>query len=336
MFAEWLEKLRRHEDLTEAEASRAMGIIMDGEAKPAHIAGLLMALALKGERPPEMVGFATAMRARAVALPSPVGPVFDTCGTGGDGAHTFNVSTAAAIVLASCGVRVAKHGNRAVSSRCGSADVFETLGVALDGSPEQVVQTLMDTNLAFFFAPAWHPSMKHAGPTRRELGVRTAFNLLGPLTNPAGARRQLVGVSRPEHTELLARTLGLLGTERAWVVHGADGLDELSTTGFTKVSEFHGGTVRTFYLHPADVGLPVASKEALVGGTAEDNAALIERLLAGDTGPARDIVLLNAGAGLLIAGKADSVRDGIRLAGEAIDSGKAATTLERLRQAGRS
>jgi anthranilate phosphoribosyltransferase len=336
MFADVLEKLRRHEDLTEGEAAQAMGLIMDGDAKPAHIAGLLMALALKGERPREMVGFATAMRARAVALPSPVGPVFDTCGTGGDGAHTFNVSTAAAIVLASCGVRVAKHGNRAVSSRCGSADVFETLGVTLDASPEQVVQTLIDTNLAFFFAPAWHPSMKHAGPTRRELGVRTAFNLLGPLTNPAGARRQLVGVSRPEHTELLARTLGLLGTERAWVVHGADGLDELSTTGFTKVSEFHAGTVRTFYLHPTDVGLPIASKEALVGGTAQENAALIGRLLAGEAGAARDIVLLNAGAGLLIAGRADSVQDGIRAAAAAIDSGRAAATLERLRQAGRS
>jgi len=336
MFAEILEKLRRHEDLTETEASLAMGVIMDGEAKPAHIAGLLMALALKGERPPEMVGFARAMRARAVALPTEVGPVFDTCGTGGDGAHTFNVSTASAIVLASCGVRVAKHGNRAVSSRCGSADVFETLGVALDGSPEQVVRTLIDTNLAFFFAPAWHPSMKHAGPTRRELGVRTAFNLLGPLTNPAGARRQLVGVSRPEHTELLARTLGLLGTERAWVVHGADGLDELSTTGFTKVSEFHEGTVRTFYLHPADVGLAVASKESLVGGTADENAALITRLLDGETGPARDIVLLNAGAGLLIAGKAASVQEGIGVAAAAIDSGNAAATLQRLREAGRS
>jgi anthranilate phosphoribosyltransferase len=336
MFAAWLEKLRRHEDLTEAEAARAMGIIMDGEAGPAHIAGLLMALALKGERPREMVGFATAMRARAVALPSPVGAVFDTCGTGGDGAHTFNVSTAAAIVLASCGVRVAKHGNRAVSSRCGSADVFETLGVALDAPPERVVQTLREANLAFFFAPAWHPSMKHAGPTRRELGVRTAFNLLGPLTNPAGARRQLVGVSRPEHTELLARTLGLLGTERAWVVHGADGLDELSTTGFTKVSEFHEGTVRTFYLHPADVGLPVAQAAALVGGTAADNAALIERILDGETGAARDIVLLNAGAGLLIAGKAASVRDGITTAAAAIDQGRAKTTLQMLREAGRS
>lgn len=336
MFAEWLEKLRRHEDLTETEAATAMGIIMDGDAKPAHIAGLLMALALKGERPPEMVGFARAMRARAVPLPADVGPVFDTCGTGGDGAHTFNVSTAAAIVLASCGVRVAKHGNRAVSSRCGSADVFETLGVALDAPPERVVETLREANLAFFFAPAWHPSMKHAGPTRRELGVRTAFNLLGPLTNPAGARRQLVGVSRPEHTELLARTLGLLGTERAWVVHGADGLDELSTTGFTKVSEFHAGTVRTFYLHPADVGLPVASKASLVGGSAEDNAALIERLLDGETGPARDIVLLNAGAGLLIAGVAGSITEGIAAAEAAITSGKAKATLQQLREAGRS
>ncbi len=336
MFADWLEKLRRHEDLTEAEAAAAMGLIMDGEAKPAHIAGLLMALALKGERPPEMVGFARAMRARAVQVPDDIGPVFDTCGTGGDGAHTFNVSTAAAIVLASCGVRVAKHGNRAVSSRCGSADVFETLGVALDGTPDRVVQTLRDTNLAFFFAPAWHPSMKHAGPTRRELGVRTAFNLLGPLTNPAGARRQLVGVSKPEHTELLARTLGLLGTERAWVVHGADGLDELSTTGFTKVSEFHAGTVRTFYLHPADVGLPVASKESLVGGSAEDNAALIVRLLDGEAGPPRDIVLLNAGAGLLIAGVAGSISEGIAAAGAAIDSGKAKATLALLREAGRS
>jgi anthranilate phosphoribosyltransferase len=336
MFAQWLEKLRRHEDLTEAEAASAMGIIMDGAAQPAHIAGLLMALALKGERPAEMVGFATAMRERAVPLPSAVGDVFDTCGTGGDGAHTFNVSTAAAIVLASCDVRVAKHGNRAVSSRCGSADVFETLGVTLDAPAERVVETLRAANLAFFFAPAWHPSMKHAGPTRKELGVRTAFNLLGPLTNPAGARRQLVGVSRPEHTELLARTLGLLGTERAWVVHGADGLDELSTTGYTKVSEWTGSTVRTFYLHPADVGLPVASKESLVGGTAEDNAALIERILAGQRGAARDIVTLNAGAALLIAGRAASVRDGIAMAADAIDTGKAAAALDRLRGVSRA
>ncbi len=336
MFAQWLETLRRHEDLTQADAARAMEIIMDGQAQPAHIAGLLMALALKGERPAEMVGFASTMRAKAVPLPAPVGEVFDTCGTGGDGAHTFNVSTAAALVVAACGVRVAKHGNRAVSSRCGSADVFEALGVALDAPPERVVQTLREANLAFFFAPAWHPSMKHAGPTRRELGVRTAFNLLGPLTNPAGATRQIVGVSRPEHTELLARTLGLLGTVRAWVVHGADGLDELSTTGFTKVSEYHEGTVRTFYLHPSDVGLPVADKAALVGGSAAENAALIERLLAGERGPARDIVLLNAGAGLLIAGRAASVREGIALAADAVDRGAARATLDRLREVSRA
>lgn len=333
MFADLLEKLRRHEDLTADEAARAMGVIMDGEAQPAHMAGLLMALALKGERPDEMVGFARVMRERAVPLPSPAREVFDTCGTGGDGAHTFNVSTAAAVVLAASGVHVAKHGNRAVSSRCGSADVFEAMGVALDAPAERVMHALTTVGLAFFFAPAWHPAMRHAGPTRRELGVRTAFNLLGPLTNPAGALRQLVGVSRPEHTELIARTLGRLGAERAWVVHGADGLDELSTTGFTKVSEYRNGTVHTFYLHPADVGLPVADRAALAGGTAADNAAMIEDLCAGAAGPRRDIVCLNAGAGLLIAGKAASVQEGIAMAVEALASGRAARTLGALKKA---
>jgi len=333
MFANLLEKLRRHEDLTPAEAAWAMGVIMDGQALPSHIAGLLMALALKGERPAEMVGFASVMRDRAVPLPSPAGTVFDTCGTGGDGAHTFNVSTAAAVVVASCGVRVAKHGNRAVSSRCGSADVFEALGVSLEAPAARIVEMLRTVGLAFFFAPAWHPSMKHAGPTRRELGVRTAFNLLGPMTNPAGATRQLVGVSRPEHTELMARTLGLLGAERAWVVHGADGLDELSTTGFTKISEYRGGMVHTFYLHPADVGLPVADKAALAGGTAAENAVIIEELCAGATGPRRDIVCLNAGAGLFIAGVTPTVQEGIAMAGAALASGRSARTLAALREA---
>jgi len=333
MFVTLLEKLRRHQDLTSGEAALVMGQIMDGQALPAHIAGFLMALALKGERPEEMVGFARVMRDRATPLPSPVGAVFDTCGTGGDGAHTFNVSTAAALVVASCGLKVAKHGNRAVSSRCGSADVFEALGVAIDAPPDQVVRTLVSVGIAFFFAPSWHPSMRHAGPTRRELGVRTAFNLLGPLTNPAGAKRQLVGVSRPEHTELLARTLGRLGAERAWVVHGADGMDELSTTGFTKVSEYRNGMVHTFYLHPADVGLPVTTKEALAGGTAADNAVMIEELCAGATGPRRDIVCLNAGACLLIAGVVGSVQEGIQLAGKALSEGTAADTLAALREA---
>jgi anthranilate phosphoribosyltransferase len=333
MFAPLLEKLRRHEDLTADEAAWAMGVIMDGQAQSAHIAGLLMSLALKGERPEEMVGFARVMRERATPLPSPVGTVFDTCGTGGDSAHTFNVSTAAALVVASCGLRVAKHGNRAVSSRCGSADVFEALGVAIDAPADKIVNTLVSVGIAFFFAPAWHPSMRHAGPTRRELGVRTAFNLLGPLTNPAGAKRQLVGVSRPEHTELIARTLGRLGAERAWVVHGADGMDELSTTGFTKVSEYRNGMVHTFYLHPADVGLPVATKEDLAGGTAAENAAMIEELCAGATGPRRDIVCFNAGAGLLIAGVVGSVPDGIAMAGKALSDGTTARTLSALREA---
>jgi anthranilate phosphoribosyltransferase len=308
-----------------------MGLIMDGQAQPSQIAGVLMALALKGERPDELVGFARAMRARAVALPSPAGEVFDTCGTGGDGAQTFNVSTAAALVMAGAGVTIAKHGNRAVSSRCGSADVFEALGVRLDAPPDRVVEAL-GAGIAFFFAPAWHPSMRHAGPTRKELGVRTAFNLLGPLTNPAGATRQIVGVSRPEHTALLARALGALGTTRAWVVHGAGGLDELSTLGHTKVSELRNKSVRTFYVHPADVSLPTASVDQLSGGTAADNAAIIEDLLQGAGGPRRDVVLLNAGAGLLVSGRAGSLAEGIRQAAASIDDGGARRALDRLRE----
>ena len=332
MFPEILEQLRRHEDLTSAQAARVMGAIMDGQAQPAQIAGLLMALALKGERPAEMVGLARAMRERAVPLPRPAGEVFDNCGTGGDGAQTFNVSTVAAIVTAGAGVRVAKHGNRAVSSRAGSADVFEALGVRLDVTGDRVLEALDQAGLAFFFAPAWHPSMKHAGPTRRELGVRTSFNLLGPLTNPAGASRQVVGVSRPEHTELIARTLGALGTQRAWVVHGAGGLDELSTLGHTKVSEVHQGMVNTFYIHPAEVGLACASRADLAGGTAEENAVLAGRVLDGEPGPRRDIVLLNAGAALFVAGRSASLSEGVAQAAASIESGKASAVLDTLRR----
>jgi anthranilate phosphoribosyltransferase len=333
MFPMLLEQLRRHEDLSSEQAAEVMGVIMDGQAQPTQIAGLLMALALKGERPAEMVGFAQAMRARAVKLPEPVPGVFDTCGTGGDGAHTFNVSTAAAIVTAGAGVRVAKHGNRAVSSRSGSADVFDALGVDLEASAGRVVTALREAGLAFFFAPQWHPSMRHAGPTRRELGVRTAFNLLGPLTNPAGARRQVIGVSRPEHTELLARTLGALGTERAWVVHGAGGLDELSTLGHTKVSELRDGMVNTFYVHPADVGLPVSSIGDLTGGTAGDNAQIVERLLDDEPGPRRDIVVLNAAAALFVAGREPSLRAAVAAARDSISSGRARQVLAVLRKA---
>jgi len=332
MFVSALERLRRHEDLTAEEASAAMGTIMDGQAQPSQIAALLMGLALKGERPSEMIGFARAMRHRAVPLPRPVGEVFDTCGTGGDGAHTFNVSTAAAIVLAGAGVRIAKHGNRAASSRSGSADVFEALGVNLEAPPEAVIAALEQAGLGFFFAPMWHPSMRHAGPTRRELGVRTAFNLLGPLTNPAGVTRQLIGVSRPEHTELLARSLNGLGVERAWVVHGAGGLDELSTLGHTKVSELRAGSVNTFYVHPHDAGLPLAERASLAGGAASDNADMVRRLLDGEPGPRRDIVTLNAAAALLVAGRVGTLREGVAMAAESIDSGRARDVLARLCQ----
>lgn len=331
MFPELLEKLRRHEDLSTDEAASAMGAIMDGHAQPSQIAALLVALALKGERPNEVVGFATAMRQRAMALPADVGPVFDTCGTGGDGSNTFNVSTAAALIVAGAGVRVAKHGNRSASSRCGSADVFEALGVRLDGSADSVVRAIETAHLGFFFAQAWHPSMRHAAPTRRELGVRTAFNLLGPLTNPARPLRQLVGVSRPEHTELVARTLGQLGSERAWVVYGSGGLDEISTLGHTKVSELRRGTVNTFYVHPADVGLTVARIDDLRGGTAAENAVVIERVLAGEPGAPLDIALFNAGASLLVAGAATSLADGVARARETVTSGRAQKVLDTLR-----
>ena len=330
MFPELFEKLQRQEDLTEAEAAAAMGRIMDGEAPAAQVAGLLVALRQKGERPAEVVGFARAMRARAVPLSRPRPDAFDTCGTGGDGAGTFNISTIAAIVVAACGVPVAKHGNRSASSRCGSADVFEALGVNIAAVPAVAEACLAEAGLAFLFAPTFHPSMRHAAPIRRELGVRTAFNLLGPLTNPAGARRQIVGVPRPELTELLARALGLLGSERAWVVHGADGLDELSTTGYTKVSETRNGAVRTFYLHPAEVGLAKANPGDLAGGDAQENAMIARDVLDGAPGPRRDVVLFNAGAALLVAGAVASVSDGIARAAQAIDGGAARLALDRL------
>jgi anthranilate phosphoribosyltransferase len=330
MFSALIEKLQRHEDLTTEEAAAAMGEIMDNRAAPSQVAGFLVGLAMKGERPAEVVGLARTMRARATPLSRTHRPVFDTCGTGGDRSHTFNVSTVAALVVAAAGVRVAKHGNRSVSSQCGSADVLESLGVNIGAPPAVVERCLEEVGLAFFLAPTFHPSMRHAAQTRKELGVRTAFNLLGPLTNPAGASRQLVGVPRPELTELVARSLGMLGSERAWVVHGADGLDELSTTGYTKISECHDGSVNTFYLHPSDVGLRKASPESLRGGGAADNARIARDILAGGEGPPRDIVLLNAGASLFISGAAASVQEGLTRAADALGSGRAAEVLAAL------
>ena len=329
-FPALIDKLQRRVDLSVDEAANAMETIMDGQAQPSQIAGFLVGLAMKGERPDEIVGLARTMRARATKLSRTFAPVFDTCGTGGDGAHTFNVSTVAALVLAACGVRVAKHGNRSASSRCGSADLFEELGVNVAAPPAVVERCLDEGGIAFFFAQVFHPSMRHAAPTRKELGVRTAFNLLGPLTNPAGAARQLVGVPRPELTELVARSLALLGAEREWVAHGADGLDEISTSGYTKVSECRDGAVNTFYLHPADVGLSKSPSAELRGGDARDNAAIARAVLSGQRGAPRDIVVLNAAASLLIAGKVATIPEGLVMAAEAIDSGRAAAALERL------
>jgi anthranilate phosphoribosyltransferase len=330
MFTPLIDKLQRREDLSVDEAAAAMAEIMEGRAAPSQIAGLLVALAMKGERPSEVVGLARAMRARATPLSRSYHPVFDTCGTGGDRSHTFNVSTLAALVVSACGVRVAKHGNRSVSSQCGSADLFEALGVNIAAEPAVVEQCLDEAGIAFLLAPTFHPSMRHATPTRRELGIRTAFNLLGPLTNPAGALRQLVGVPRPELTDLVARSLGMLGSERAWVVHGADGLDEISTTGYTKISECRNGAVNTFYLHPSDVRLAKASPEDLRGGGPADNARIARAVLDGVTGPPRDIVLLNTGAALLIAGEVQSIPEGIARAAAAIDSGAAKAALDAL------
>ena len=330
MFPALIEKLRHQEDLTTAEAASAMAAIMNGEAAQAQIAGLLVGLSIKGERPTELVGFAQTMRNNAVAITPPPGAVFDTCGTGGDRSGTFNISTASAIVLAACNMRIAKHGNRSVSSQCGSADVLEALGVNIQAVPAIVEQCLKEVGVAFLFAPTFHPAMKHAAQARKDLGVRTAFNLLGPLTNPARPSRQIVGVPRPELTELLARSLSLLGSERAWVVHGADGLDELSTTGYTKVSESRGDSVQTFYVHPADFGLAKATPESLKGGDAATNAAIVRSVLNGDAGPQRDVVLLNAGAALFVAGQAETVKAGIATAAAAIDSGAAREVLTKL------
>ena len=329
-FQALIEKLTRHEDLTSDEAAAAMTEIMQGRAAPSHIAGLLTGLAMKGERPSEIVGLARAMRAHAVPLSRRFDDVFDTCGTGGDRSGTFNISSCAAIVVAACGVAVAKHGNRSASSRTGGADVYEALGIRISAPPPVVERCLAEAGIGFFFAPTFHPSMRHAATVRKELGVRTAFNLLGPLTNPAGASRQLVGVPKPELTELIARSLLLLGSTRAWVVHGADGIDEITTTGYTKVSECRDGAVNTFYLHPADVGLPKSPPGSLAGGEAEQNAQIVQGVLHGSRGPARDVVLMNAGAALFVAGAVRSVDDGIVMASRAIDRGDASRTLERL------
>ena len=330
MFAQLLEKLTRREDLTADEASLAMDAIMEERATPGQVAGLLMGLAMKGERPPEIVGLARAMREHAVPFAAGEGNVMDVCGTGGDRAGTFNISSMTALLVAAAGVRVAKHGNRSVSSRCGSADVFEALGVKTTAPVAMVERSLEVAGIAFLFAPSFHPSMRYAAGVRRELGLRTAFNLLGPLTNPARPRRQLVGVPRPELTELIARALAMLGSERAWVVHGADGLDEITTTGPTLAYEIRDGAFERRTLEPGDFGVPVAAAGNLRGGDAARNLAIAKAVLAGERGPQRDIVLANAAAALVAAGKAEVFLEGAALAAVSIDTGAARRKVEAL------
>lgn len=320
--------------LSEEEAHEAMIAVMRGDATPAQIAGFLVALRVKGETPPEIAGCCRALRECCVAVPVAPDGLVDTCGTGGDGASTFNVSTAAAFVAAGAGVRVAKHGNRAVSSRCGSADVLEALGVRLSLDPAEAARCLERHGIVFLFAPAHHPAMRHAVEPRRELGVRTLFNLIGPLANPAGARRQLLGVYSPALTATVAEVLRSLGAERAMVVHGMEGLDEISVCGPTRVSSLNGGRIRSYTIEPRDAGLPAAEPGAIGGGTPGENAGILRAVLEGEPGPCRDVVLLNAGAAILVAGLARDLAHGARLAAAAVDSGRAMEKLQALRDFG--
>jgi len=314
--------------LSEAEAEQAMDIIMEGEATPAQIAALLTALRLKGETVEEITGFARSIRRRAAPLATRHQTFVDTCGTGGDGLQSFNISTTAAFVVAGAGVAVAKHGNRSVSSRCGSADMLEAMGIKVDLPPAAVARCLDEVGIAFLFAPVFHGAMKYAAGPRREIGIRTAFNLLGPLTNPAGASCQLVGVYDPDLTEMVASVLERLGIQRSYVVHGSDGLDEITTTGPTKITCLENGSLCTFTFNPEDAGLPRANLADLIGGAADENAIIARSVLKGTKGPARDVVLVNAAFALLAAGAATSLPAAMAQAVESIDSGAALAKLK--------
>jgi anthranilate phosphoribosyltransferase len=322
--------LLRREDLPAHLAEQAMEAILGGQATDAQIAGFAVALRAKGETVTELAALVRTMLryGDSVTLALDESPVVDTCGTGGDGSHTVNISTLAAIVVAGAGVRVAKHGNRAASSACGSADVLEALGVAIDLGPDGVAQCVADAGIGFCFAPRYHPAMRFAGPARGELGVRTTFNFLGPLANPAGARHRVVGVSDRAMARPMIGALAELGAERAMVFCGNDGLDELTTTTASSVWELAGDEVREFTLDPADLGLAEAQVAVLVGGDAPCNAGIATRLLDGEVGPVRDIVALNAAAAFVVTGAADDFAAGIELAVATIESGRAATTLE--------
>ncbi len=314
--------------LTETEAALAFDIMMSGNATPSQVGGFLMALRVRGETVEEMTGAVRTMRAKALAIEAPPNAI-DTCGTGGDGSGTFNVSTAVAIVVAACGVPVAKHGNRNLSSKSGSADILSALGVNIDADMSLVKKAIWEAGIGFLMAPRHHSATRHVAPTRVELGTRTLFNLLGPLSNPAGVKRQVIGVFSPDWIKPMAEVLGILGSEHAWVVHG-EGLDELTTTGTSKVAELKDGRVTTFEVTPEDAGLPRAKLEDLKGGEPQANATKLRALLSGEKGPIRDIVLLNAAAALIVAGKVGNLKDGVARAAQAIDDRSATEVLGKL------
>jgi anthranilate phosphoribosyltransferase len=317
--------------LTSAQAEAAMAEVLEGVATPAQLAGFIVALRMKGETVDELVGLLTAMLAAAEPVPvSSIEGLIDTCGTGGDRSSTINVSTIAALVVAGAGGRVCKHGNRAASSACGSADLLEALGVAIDLGPPGVARCVEEVGIGFCFAPRFHPAMRHAVPTRRELGVPTVFNFLGPMANPARVRRQVLGVSDPSMAERMAQVLQANGAERALVVYGHDGLDELTTTTTSTVLELRDEGLRTYVVDPSEVGIPAAEPASLRGGDAATNAAHARAVLDGERGPRRDIVLLNAAAGLVAAGLAEDLVDGLGRAASSVDDGRAAATLDRL------
>jgi anthranilate phosphoribosyltransferase len=335
MIKEAIIALVSRQSLTEEQAAQVMEEIMSGTATPAQIAAFVTALRFKGETVGEIIGLAKTMRANAIPVRTEE-LVVDTCGTGGDGSGTFNISTAAAVVAAAAGLKVAKHGNRAMSSQCGSADVLEALGVKIDLNAEQVQRCLQEVGIGFMFAPAFHPAMKHAAAPRREIGIRTVFNILGPLTNPAGAKAQVLGVADEALLQKLAQVLQGLGCHRALVVHGEDGLDEITVAGKTHVCELKGSSIESYTISPHDFGLSSASSDSLNGGSAEENAALLRRILAGALGPQRDVVLMNAAAVLMAGDKVETLKQGAALAAETIDSGHASTKLEQLVEFSRS
>jgi anthranilate phosphoribosyltransferase len=317
------------QDLAAADAEAAMGAILGGDASASEIAAFLVALRMKGESVGELVGFARAMRLAARRVHAE-GPLIDTCGTGGDGCPTFNISTVAAFVVAGAGVRVAKHGNRSISSRCGSADLMESLGIKIAHEPDEMARAIQEVGMAFLFAPAIHTAMKHAQPVRVALKMRTVFNLLGPLTNPAGATAQLVGALSDRAAELMAGALAELGLEHGFVVHGSDGLDEITTTGPTVAFEVRCGRVERRVFEPADFGVAAARYEDIRGGDVEENRDIALGILEGEPGPRRDIVLVNASAALVAAGRTADFREGVEIAGRSIDSGAARGKLEAL------